>query len=147
MLCLFVRRITPLFFLLVAIVHAQSPQPTDTADLSTLFLPGHFFRSGEQVWSIATADMNQDQQLDVIAASKLDGKITVHFNDGKGDFETKKSFSAQENNRAVCVINANKDAYPDVGVVTLTGRLTILLNDGKGGLRRTQVLAGWSDGT
>ncbi|MEM7374193.1 MAG: FG-GAP-like repeat-containing protein [Bacteroidota bacterium] len=112
----------------------------DTADLPSIFLPASHFSSGEQVWSVAVADMNKDQHPDVIAASKLDGKITVHLNDGQGQFSQQTSCVAQENNRAVCVLDANKDGFPDIGVVSLTGRLSILLNDKKGNLTVAQSL-------
>lgn len=113
---------------------------TDTSDLPTIFLPATLYASGEQVWSVAIADMNLDKHLDVIAASKVDGKISIHVNNGKGEFTKSSHCIAQENNRAICMLDANQDGYPDVGVVSLTGRLSVLINDRSGQLKRSQSL-------
>jgi len=104
----------------------------------TIFLPKHSYPSGEQNWNIKTADMNGDGFPDVVSASKIDGMVNVHLNDGKGAFKDKKAFYSRKHNRALCVFYANDDDYEDVATVSVDGILSILINDGKGGLTRSE---------
>ncbi|MEL7342901.1 MAG: VCBS repeat-containing protein, partial [Bacteroidota bacterium] len=104
-----------------------------------VFVPKFAYASGEQNWSIAVADMNHDGKADIVSASKLDGMINIHYNDGKGQFERKSSFQALRHNRALCIMDANQDGWEDVAVVSMMGKLAILINDGQGRLRQTQV--------
>lgn len=104
-----------------------------------VFVPKFTYPSGEQNWSIAVADMNHDGKPDIISASKLDGMINIHYNDGRGQFERKSAFQGLKHNRALTVFDANQDGWQDVAVVSMMGKLAIMLNDGQGRLRQTQV--------
>lgn len=104
-----------------------------------VFVPKYAYPSGEQNWSVAVEDMNHDGKLDIISASKLDGMVNIHYNDGNGQFSRKSSFQGLKHNRALCVFDANKDGWSDVAVVSMMGKLAILLNDGQGRLHQTQV--------
>jgi len=107
----------------------------------SVFLPDFVYPSGEQNWSIAVADMNRDGHPDAVSVSKLDGLVNVHYNDGRGGLQQRRSFAAHRDNRAVCILDINGDAAPDVATVSLSGELCILENDGEGSLKRTQLLA------
>ena len=58
----------------------------------TIFLPNYSYASGKENWGVACADMNKDGKIDVISCSQLDSKVNVHLNNGKGEFEGKKSY-------------------------------------------------------
>ena len=105
-----------------------------------VFLPSFIYPSGEQNWSVATADMNGDGHPDAISVSKLDGLVNVHYNDGRGGLQQRRSFAALRDNRALCVFDANGDGGPDLATVSLSGELCVLHHDGQDGLRRVQVL-------
>jgi len=80
--------------------------------------------------------MNKDGKMDIVSVSKKDGKINVHYNNGKGEFNDRISFPGYQYNRAVCLFDANKDGYLDVAAVTdVSGKLYVLLNDGTGKLK------------
>lgn len=101
----------------------------------TVFMPKHAYTSGKQNWTVEAADMNGDDFIDIITASKLDGMVNIHLNDGTGIFNKKESVKSQKHNRALCVFYANDDQLPDVAVVSVDGSLSILKNEGKGILR------------
>jgi outer membrane protein OmpA-like peptidoglycan-associated protein len=107
---------------------------------STVFVPKYPYRSGEQNWDVATADMDRDGHLDILTASKLDGQVHVHYNDGAGNFARSASYPAQRDHRGLCTFDANGDGWPDVATVSLKGKLCVLMNDGRGGLGQLQVL-------
>lgn len=109
-------------------------------EFNKVFLPKTVYRSGQENWDLTTADMNKDGYADIISASKLDGKVTIHLNDGDGGFKNKQSFVGQPNNRAICTMDANGDGWPDIATVTILGRLNVMLNDKRGGLIRGPYL-------
>ncbi|MEM8890372.1 MAG: FG-GAP-like repeat-containing protein [Bacteroidota bacterium] len=104
----------------------------------TVFMPKHSYASGEQNWTIESADMNGDGFVDLVTGSKLDGGINVHLNDGNGVFAEKQTVICQKNNRALTVFHANEDQHPDIAVVSVDGKLSILENDGTGKLSLTE---------
>lgn len=116
---------------------AEQPDPT-TYD--NIFGPVKHYRSGSTNWAVVVIDMNRDGNADVVSASRSDGLISIHYNDGKGDFKSKKSRKFQDSHRAMVTLDANGDGWPDIATVTERGKICILLNDGRGGLKTSQVL-------
>ncbi len=105
-----------------------------------VFVPRFAFESGEQNWAVEKTDFNHDGFPDLITASRADGMVNVHLNDGKGNFLQKSSFPSQPQNRALAVLDANGDGEPDVVTVTALGKLCVLINDRQGKLLLTQNL-------
>lgn len=112
---------------------------TQTVVASSIFAQKFTYRSGIENWDIATGDMNNDGVMDLITASRLDGKINVHTNDGIGVLSYRQDYAADVANRALAVFDANGDNWQDVVCVTANGRMCVLLNDKRGQLRRPVI--------
>jgi outer membrane protein OmpA-like peptidoglycan-associated protein len=110
----------------------SSHQPVEEA--RHLFIDPDSYLSGSENWNLACTDMDGDGDLDIVTASKNDGRVNVNYNDGKGNFSQRRSFPGPEANRALTLLDANGDGKPDVASVGVKGELHILLNDGRGGL-------------
>lgn len=115
---------------------------------SVMFMPKYTYMSGEENWSIGAADFNRDGSIDLVSASKSDGNINVHYNDGIGVFSEAQRYYASPNNRAVCVFDMNNDGWQDIASVTSYGWLCVLINDKTGAFRRpalTELMWGAHD--
>lgn len=110
----------------------MSPAQDSTIASSTVFLPKYTYRSGQENWSVITTDINKDGHIDIVSASKVDGNINIHYNDGTGGFTFVKSFRSQPENRALIAFDANSDGWPDIAAVTRIGKLVVMLNDKSG---------------
>ena len=110
-----------------------------TAVTSSIFAQKFTYRSGIENWDIAAGDMNNDGVMDLVTASRLDGKINVHTNDGIGILSYRQDYASDVANRALAVFDANGDNWQDVVSVTTNGRMCVLLNDKRGQLRRPLV--------
>ncbi|MCI4668014.1 MAG: FG-GAP-like repeat-containing protein [Bacteroidia bacterium] len=102
--------------------------------------PVQHFRSGRTNWAVVVVDMDRDGNPDVVSASRSDGLLSVHYNDGKGDFKKKRSKNFQDSHRAMVSLDANGDDWPDVATITERGKLCVIYNDGKGFFKNSQVL-------
>lgn len=111
---------------------AQTPVKDSSFTTSSVFLPKYTYKSGQENWSVATADMNKDGNIDIISASKVDASINIHYNDGTGGFLPPKSFRSQPENRSLTAFDANGDGWPDIACVTRYGKLLVMLNDKSG---------------
>lgn len=103
---------------------------------STMFMPKYTYASGEENWGIAAGDLNHDGSADLVSASKSDGNINVHYNDGIGVFSQAQQYYVDVNNRALAVFDVNNDDWADVVSVTAYGKLCVFLNDKTGALKR-----------
>jgi outer membrane protein OmpA-like peptidoglycan-associated protein len=101
---------------------------------NTVFVPKFPYDSGQENWGVDVGDINKDGKIDVISCSNLDGKVNVHFNDGKGRFNQKRSYPAGSYNRAIRVGDLNKDGWLDIATVSVKDmKVNWMLSDGKGG--------------
>lgn len=102
----------------------------------TVFVPKAAYESGSENWDVAVGDINKDGFIDVVTCSNLDGKVNIHFNDGKGRFDKVKSYTIKTGNynRAIAVGDLNKDNWLDIATVSVKDMsLNWMLNDGHGG--------------
>jgi Tol biopolymer transport system component len=92
----------------------------------------HDFRSGSGPLSVALADLNGDHKLDVVTANFGDYTVSVHLNDGKGGFQSRRSYPVTEA-WSVATADLNGDGKQDVVVENVTG-VSVLMNTGDGSL-------------
>ncbi|MEJ7849439.1 MAG: VCBS repeat-containing protein [Pyrinomonadaceae bacterium] len=91
---------------------------------------------------IATADMNTDGILDLIA-SKGSG-VLVMLGTGGGNFASPASYPvSQGSGYGLAVADYNLDSKPDAAVYSATNTISVLLNNGTGGLSRETL---WGSG-
>lgn len=106
----------------------------------TVFVPKTSYASSRNNWTLATADMDKDGDQDVITAEKQDGYVLIHPNEGGGKIGRPQRFKGPLSHRALCILDANQDGWPDVATVTVMGKLCLFLNDQKGGLEQARVV-------
>jgi hypothetical protein len=86
--------------------------------------------------SIAIADVNHDDKLDLIVANTIDGTLDVLLGDGKGHFipSAGSPFACGKGPNDIATGDFNGDGNLDLVIAnTETPYLTVLLGDGKGG--------------
>ncbi|MEO0473175.1 MAG: VCBS repeat-containing protein [Bacteroidota bacterium] len=136
---------TALFFCLILSFPFSSliSQEKDlTPSLSAqLFRPATGYASGEQNWSLTQADLNQDGWQDLITAGRLDRKVWVHLNDGKGNLLPGKVYPGLDQIRSIAAADVDGDKAADIVLGSLDGRIALLLNDGTGALLKPKVIA------
>lgn len=133
--------VLPILLTLTGSVSAQDTLPKQPVkEARHLFIDPTSYPSGSENWNLVSADMDGDGDLDIVTASKNDGKVNVNYNDGRGNFSQRRTFPGPSANRALCLLDANGDEWPDIASVGIKGELYILHNDGRGGLMLRQQL-------
>lgn len=87
--------------------------------------------------SLALADMNGDEKIDVIVANSRSNDASVLLGDGRGNFAPPRAFVSDAEPQAVAAIDVNSDTLPDVLTVnrgSATPSLGVLLGIGDGSL-------------
>lgn len=90
--------------------------------------------------SLATADLNGDGNLDLIAPDMSNATVAVFYGKGDGTFPTAAEFpvASQTTPTGVAVGDFNKDGKPDIvvasstGCCPLRGGISVLINNGSG---------------
>ncbi|SHL94963.1 T9SS type A sorting domain-containing protein [Hymenobacter psychrotolerans] len=81
---------------------------------------------------VATADLNGDGNLDLVATNDLSRDVSVILGDGQGGFATPTNYALTSRGRGELLLaDANGDAQPDI--LTIDGnQAVVLLNQGNG---------------
>ena len=88
---------------------------------------------GRGVCGIATADLDNDNNEDIVVTNKGDAKITVLYGDGFGYFPKQKNFPVGNGPEDVSIGLFNDDYHNDLAVTNFDDNtVSILLNDGSG---------------
>src|SRR5262249_31478113 len=86
---------------------------------------------GQYPSAIATADFNQDSNLDIAVANYTDSTISILSGDGTGHFSTSSTTAVDRYPVAVVSGDFNGDGKPDLAVGNIAyGSISILLGDG-----------------
>lgn len=108
---------------------------------NTIFLPKYSYFSGQGVWGIVSADFNADKIPDIASISQKDNQLNIHFNDGKGSFTQKKSYSVSASPRDLCTADFNNDKFPDIATISIkNGEMQVFLNDKSGNFTQKTIL-------
>jgi len=130
---LFILFILTFFRISFSIAQVENLSGKDSAIFisHTIFLPKYVTISGSENWGVCSADFDSDGDIDLASVSKMDSKVNIHLNDGKGQLSSKQSFSTGAEPRAICTADFNKDGKPDLAAIsTKDGRLYWYLNQG-----------------
>lgn len=122
-------------FLGARVSFAQSVIDANSYLNRTLFLPRVSIGTGKENWDICAADFNLDGFRDIAVVSKNDNTIRVMYNNGAASFDDIIPLETVAQPRAICVLDANSDAAPDLAIISLFGEVALLLNDGAGNFR------------
>ena len=99
----------------------------------TIFLPKYSVESGQEPWSVAAADFDGNGTIDLASCSQVDNKINIHWNDGKGNLSSAKSYPTGDSPRAIWADDLNRDGKPDLITVSIKdGKVNWHLNAGYG---------------
>src|SRR5262245_55783573 len=79
----------------------------------TFTVTGHYTPSGSEVNAVATADMNADGLIDVVAATSSGG-IAILSGNGDGTFDPPVVSTAGDNPSALAIADFSGDGLPDV---------------------------------
>jgi hypothetical protein len=93
--------------------------------------------AGSAPVSVALADTNADEKMDVVVANSRSNDASVLLGDGRGNFAPPRAFVSDVEPQAVAVIDTNSDTIPDVLTVnrgSATQSLAVLLGIGDGSL-------------
>ena len=93
------------------------------------------FGFGSGPASVAVADFNGDQILDLAVATNFD--VSILMGDASGIFSSPSTFIAGDLPRSVVVGDFNGDTFPDLAVANfLSDNVSILLGNGRGAFSR-----------
>ncbi|MCD6162401.1 MAG: VCBS repeat-containing protein [candidate division Zixibacteria bacterium] len=91
-----------------------------------------YFNTATYPQSIASADLNSDNYIDLAVASYY-SQVSIHFNDGYGSFDSVAFFEVGENPNSICL--ADFDGDNDIDLATANGNtnnVSVLFNNGEG---------------
>ena len=112
-------------------------QPTDAR---SLVLAQHVeYDVGSMPVGLATADLDDDGNVDVVSANVLSRDVSVLLGHGDGTFAAQARYPAGGQARSVAIGDVDEDGDPDlvIGLQSGESTLAVLLNDGAGGPRRS----------
>jgi len=84
--------------------------------------------------AIVAADINGDNEIDLVITNSNSATVSVLMNDGNGSFAPKVDYSAGSGPHSVTVADVNNDALPDLVVANnwTNPKISVLLNNGNG---------------
>jgi uncharacterized repeat protein (TIGR01451 family) len=123
----------------------HNPLQTDPISFTSASTKG----AGFAPVSLATGDINEDGNTDIVAADFQNSQVLVLLGDGQGGFTQQASVSVASNPRSVVLADFNGDGHLDMAVNHTTfsspsfQSVTVLTGDGQGGFSNPQDTGGF----
>jgi hypothetical protein len=108
---------------------------THLANATGTFQAQQVFVTGSEPNSVAVADVNGDNNADLIVANELGNSVSVLLGIGNGTFQPQTTFATGSNPESVAVADVNGDGKPDI----ITPG-SVLLGNGDGTFQPQQTL-------
>jgi PKD repeat protein len=133
----------------------QDGRGGNTDTLSVLFGNGdgsfqtrRTFTVGDGPHSVVIADVNADNNVDLIAVNRISDDVSVLFGNGDGTFPTQKRFATGNFPSSLVVGDFNSDRIPDAVTISfLSNDLSLLLGNGDGTFQAQQSFGAGSPAT
>jgi hypothetical protein len=88
---------------------------------------------GPSFYSLTAADLDRDGDIDLAAASRLNGYVSIQINNGDGTFVPSYNYTAGQTPTWVCSVDLNGDGNIDLAVSNVfSADVSVLLNKGNG---------------
>ena len=96
-------------------LHTVTVPPPNTAPYfgTTSFIPHDITTAADDAWSVTTADVDGDGDVDVLSASRLDDKIAWYENDGSENFTERVITTAADGANSVATADVDGDGDLD----------------------------------
>ena len=119
--------------LLVGATLGLSAGIAQAAPRQVTFRPHVDFATGRSPYSVASADLNGDGHVDLVAANHIGASVSVLLGDGTDQFGPKTDFAAGRLPASVALGDLNGDGHLDVAVTNPDAEtVSVLLGDGTG---------------
>ncbi len=97
------------------------------------FLFDSTYSVGDEPWSIVSADLDGDGDLDLATANRNDRKVSVLLNNGNGKFSSSTSYSVDYWPHSIVASDLDRDGDVDLATANRTsGTVSVLMNNGNG---------------
>jgi hypothetical protein len=91
------------------------------------------YHTGDSLYSIFAADLDNDSDIDLIASDHLSNRVSVFLNNGTGSFSFDSSYALENGPRSVCAVDLDGDGDMDIAAATEHAKkISILSNNGYG---------------
>lgn len=107
-------------------------EPIGTANQTTVSYSARAsYTNGQQSYSTASADFNNDGIPDIISVDRSDGNISCYLTNKNGSLQAPISTAVSSTARFAAVADFNEDGFQDVAVSYNATTVTILFGNGK----------------
>jgi hypothetical protein len=123
---------------LAVVNHGLSYSPDSTVSIllnngDGTFAPSARFEAGSNPLGVCGADLDSDNDCDLIITNQHSRTVTVLSNDGSGGFSIDSVYSVGPNPISVCAADLNGDSIGDIAVTNGdTTNISVLINGGDG---------------
>jgi hypothetical protein len=107
-----------------------------------------YLAAGNEPIAVASADLNGDGKLDLVATNKGSNTVSVFLGNGNGSFEGQQTLATGTYPAAVFASDLNGDGKPDLIIANIgSSTVSVLLGNGDGTFQAQRTFATGSSPT